>query len=66
MDDFAFSALGNSLLGLTFLVLAGFITFLMLYVWKFPFDHEKLKSSAPPKAIFSHWQGLYCILRWAS
>ncbi len=66
MDDFAFSALGNSLLGLTFLVLAGFITFLMLYVWKFPFDHEKLKSSAPPKAIFSHRQGLYCILRWAS
>ncbi len=54
MDDFAFSTLGNSLTGLVFLILAGFITFLMFYVWKFPFDHEKLKSSAPPRAILSH------------
>lgn len=54
MDDFVFSTMGNSLLGLVFLALAGLITFLMFYVWKFPFDHEKLKSSAPPQVIFSH------------
>jgi len=54
MKEFLFSTMGNSVLGMLFLALAAFITFLMFYVWKFPFDHEKLASSAPPKAILTH------------
>ena len=54
MIESIFSTLGNSLLGILFLGLAGLITFLMFYIWKFPFDHEKLKSSAPPRAVLTH------------
>jgi cytochrome c553 len=54
MIETIFSTLGNSLLGMLFLALAALITFLMFYVWKFPFDHDKLRSSAPPKAILTH------------
>ena len=54
MTEFLFSTLGNSVLGMLFLGLAALITFLMYYVWKFPFDHDRLKSSAPPKVILTH------------
>ena len=26
----------------------------MFYIWKFPFDHERLKSAAPPLAVLIH------------
>lgn len=54
MSDLLSSTLGNTLLGIVFLSLAAALTFLMFYVWKFPFDHESLKSSAPPRVIISH------------
>ncbi len=54
MSILALSTLGNSLLGLMFVSLAATLTFLMFYVWKFPFDHEKSKSFAPPLAITFH------------
>src|SRR3974390_3364981 len=46
--------LGNSLLGLAFVVLGGAATFLMFKLWGYPFDHEKLKSAAPPKLMLLH------------
>ncbi len=54
MSDFISATLSNSLIGIVFLVLAAALTFLMFYAWKFPFDHERYKSAAPPIAIFSH------------
>jgi len=42
MDTF-----GNAILGLVFLLLSAAGTFLMFHLWGYPFDHEKLKSSAP-------------------
>jgi mono/diheme cytochrome c family protein len=48
------SALTNTILGLAFLVLAVAATFLMYYLWGYPFDHEKLKSSAPPRLMLLH------------
>ena len=37
----------NSLIGITFLGIALASTFLMFYLWKFPYDKEKNQSSAP-------------------
>ena len=54
MSEFVSTTLGNSLIGIVFLSLAAALTFLMFYVWKFPFDHERYKSAAPPMAILSH------------
>ena len=54
MSDFVSTTLGNSLTGMVFLALAILLTFLMFYVWKFPFDHANCKSSAPRLAINSH------------
>ncbi len=54
MIEFISTTLGNSLIGIAFLGLAMALTFLMFYVWKFPFDHARLKSAAPPLAILSH------------
>jgi len=48
------SALTNTILGLAFLVLAVAATFLMYHLWGYPFDHEKLKSSAPPRLMLLH------------
>jgi mono/diheme cytochrome c family protein len=47
-------ALGNSTLGLVFVVLGAVATFLMFKLWGYPFDHEKLKSAAPPKLMLLH------------
>jgi len=49
MDTF-----GNALLGLLFLLLSIAGTFLMYKLWGYPFDHEKLRSSAPPKLMLLH------------
>ncbi len=54
MSEFVSTTLGNSLIGIVFLSLAAALTFLMFYVWKFPFDHERYKSAAPPLAVLSH------------
>jgi hypothetical protein len=54
MSGLDLTTLGNSLLGMMFVALAATLTFLMFYVWKFPFDHEKSKSFAPPIAVISH------------
>lgn len=45
---------GNAILGLAFLFLAVFNTFFMFKLWGYPFDHEKLKSSAPPRLMLLH------------
>jgi len=54
MSEFVSTTLGNSLIGIIFLSLAAALTFLMFYIWKFPFDHERYKSAAPPIAVLSH------------
>ena len=48
------STLGNSILGTMLFALAAVLTFLMFYVWKFPYDHEKSHSFAPPISIITH------------
>jgi mono/diheme cytochrome c family protein len=48
------SAFTNTILGLAFLVLAFAATFLMYHLWGYPFDHKKLKSSAPPRLMLLH------------
>lgn len=64
------TSLGNSLVGVTFLVVAGALTFLMFYIWKFPFDHEKNKSDAPQSLIRIHrllgyiYVVIYIYLMW--
>ena len=54
MSDLLSFTLVNTILGIVLISLAAALTFLMFYVWKFPFDHERLKSSAPPRVIISH------------
>ncbi len=48
------NAFSNSILGLVFLALSATGTFLMFKLWGYPYDHEKLKSSAPPKLMLLH------------
>ena len=54
MGDLVSSSLGNTILGIVFLGLAATLTFLMFHLWKYPFDHESLKSTAPPRRILTH------------
>jgi cytochrome c553 len=54
MSDLILSSLGNSILGVVLFVLAAVLTFLMFYVWKFPYDHERSHSSAPRPSIITH------------
>lgn len=54
MSDLLSSTLGNTIIGILLLALSAALTCLMFYVWKFPFDHESLKSSAPPRVIILH------------
>lgn len=44
----------NALLGMMFLLLSAAGTFLMFKLWAYPFDHERLKSSAPPGLMLLH------------
>jgi hypothetical protein len=48
------TALTNTILGLGFLLTGSAATFLMYHLWGYPFDHEKLKSSAPPRLMLLH------------
>ena len=60
----------NAIMGSAFIFLALFLTFLMFYLWKFPFDHEKNKSMAPRWMMFMHrlfgwvFVGIYVYLMW--
>lgn len=45
---------GNAILGVVFLLLAYASTFLMFKLWGYPFDKEKLKSTAPPALMLTH------------
>ena len=54
MSELILTTLGNSILGTMLFVLATALTFLMFYVWKFPYNHEKSHSSAPPVSILTH------------
>ena len=45
---------GNAILGLVFLLLSAGGTFLMFYLWGYPFDHEKLRSAAPRGLVLLH------------
>ena len=54
MSDLILSSLGNSILGTVLFTLAAALTFLMFYIWKFPYDHERLQSFAPPTSIITH------------
>ena len=54
MDSFVPTTLVNSLIGIVFVILAAVLTFLMFYVWKFPYDHQRHRSEAPPAAILGH------------
>ena len=64
------TSLGNSLIGLTFLAVAAALTFLMFYIWKFPFNYELNKSHAPPSLIRTHrilgyvYVAIYLYLMW--
>jgi mono/diheme cytochrome c family protein len=42
------------MLGILFLLLSAAGTFLMYKLWGYPFDHERLKSSAPPGLMRLH------------
>lgn len=44
----------HAILGTVFLLLAYASTFLMFKLWGYPFDKEKLKSSAPPALMLTH------------
>lgn len=48
------NAMTNTVLGLAFLVVGMAATFLMYHLWGYPFDHEKLRSSAPPRLMLLH------------
>jgi len=37
----------NQILAILFVVISTAATFLMFYLWGFPFDKEKLRSTAP-------------------
>lgn len=60
----------NAIFGGLFLLLAVCLTFLMFYLWKFPFDKEKHVSSAPRSLMNLHramgWAfvAIYVLLMW--
>jgi len=62
--------LANSLLALLFVVVALVLTFLMFSVWRYPYDHQKLKSAAPAWMSRSHrllgfvYVALYVYMMW--
>lgn len=60
----------NAIFGGTFLLLALFLTFLMYYLWGFPFDKTKHRSSAPRSLMNLHrvlgyvFVAIYVVLMW--
>lgn len=47
-------ATGNAVLGIVFLGVGGAATFLMYHLWGYPFDHDAMKSAAPPWLMRLH------------
>ena len=64
------TSFANSIVGLVFITIAAFLTFLMFHIWKFPFDHQQNKSEAPPVLIRTHrilgiiYIAIYVFLMW--
>ncbi len=62
--------IGNQILGVVFVVISAASTFLMFHLWGFPFDKEKLRSSAPPSLMRLHrvlgyvYLIIYLVLMW--
>lgn len=62
--------LSNQVIALAFLTLAFALTFLMFYVWKFPYDHERNVSRGPRKLVLLHrllgyaYVAIYVVLMW--
>jgi cytochrome c5 len=60
----------NAIFGVAFLLLALFLTFLMYYLWGYPFDKKKHASTAPRSLMNLHrvlgWAfvGIYILLMW--
>ncbi|MFS4581113.1 hypothetical protein [Phaeobacter sp. C3_T13_0] len=60
----------NAVLGGAFLLVALFLTFLMYYLWGFPFDKQKHRSSAPRSLMTVHrafgyvFIAIYIVLMW--
>ena len=62
--------LGNQILGTAFVILALTLTFLMYYLWRFPYDKERHVSAAPRSLLRLHrllgyvFVALYIYLMW--
>jgi len=60
----------NAGLGILFVVVAVAATFLMFYLWKFPYDHDALTSEAPRSLVRLHrllgylYVGIYVYFLW--
>jgi cbb3-type cytochrome oxidase subunit 3 len=60
----------NAIFGVAFLLLALFLTFLMYYLWGYPFDKKKHASTAPRSLMNLHrvlgraFVGIYILLMW--
>ena len=60
----------NAVIGSAFIILALILTFLMFHLWKYPFDKEKHRSSAPRSLMNLHrllgyvFVGIYIFLMW--
>ena len=64
------SFFNNQTLGVAFLALALALTFLMFYLWRFPYDHSAHRSSAPRSLVRLHrllgyaYVAVYVVLMW--
>ena len=60
----------NQILAILFVVISTAATFLMFYLWGFPFDKEKLRSTAPRGLMLLHrllgygYLAIYVYLMW--
>jgi mono/diheme cytochrome c family protein len=60
----------NQILAILFVVISTAATFLMFYLWGFPYDKEKRKSEAPPHLMLLHrllgyvYLAIYVYLMW--
>ena len=60
----------NAIFGVAFLLLALFLTFLMYYLWGFPFNKKEHRSSAPRSLMNLHrilgwvFVAIYVFLMW--
>lgn len=65
------TALYSQILGISFVVVAVAATLLMFHLWGFPYDKEKLTSTAPPRLMNLHrllgyiYIALYATMMWS-